>query len=92
MTLEDRVLLFSSRDLVDAFPEGDEVDAEFVALFKGSSLKSLSYQALYILWRAFSEVQCATWMCADDEETREGGNVTRFIRWVETGDDEEAWT
>ena len=37
-------------------------------------------------WREFSEIQCATWIYVDKE------SLTRFIKWIISGDDEEAWS
>ena len=39
------------------------------------------------LWVMFSEIQCATWICPEDQATRD-----RFTLWLKTGNDNDAWT
>ena len=38
------------------------------------------------LWAKFSEIQCATCISPD------AGSVERFLEWIESGDDEDAWS
>lgn len=38
------------------------------------------------LWAKFSEIQCATCISPD------AGSMKRFLEWIESGDDDKAWT
>lgn len=46
----------------------------------------LSEEALEVLWRKFSEIQCASWMGLSKEE------ISRFQDWIISGDDDDAWS
>jgi hypothetical protein len=49
-------------------------------------LNEISERVLEFLRVRFSEVQCASNMCLCDE------CKDRFVRWLKTGDDNEAWS
>jgi hypothetical protein len=46
----------------------------------------MSENALMILWKRFSEIQHANFLIID------GDAIERFVKWIETGDDNEAWS
>ena len=49
-------------------------------------LNLMSEKALHVLWTRFSEIQCAGWMCLNNE------NKERFEMWLKSGNDEDAWS
>jgi hypothetical protein len=46
----------------------------------------LSDRALYALYTEFCNIQAANWLVVDKE------SMDRFKKWIETGDELEAWT
>jgi len=53
---------------------------------KGTEFDVLSERALSFLWKGFSELQCASFMCPCDE------CGVRFLAWLKSGNDEDAWS
>ena len=71
----------SNADLTMQFNEEYIEEIMSKVKFKGFSPKIFA-----MLWKKFSEIQCATWMHPNKE------SMDRFTLWLKTGDDNDAWS